>query len=147
MIITQIFTALAFVLRGALADRFVYRWLMATNNPTNWVFMVIMSFLVSIVNATLALVGGMCFFGLTRVLLPFFYSIPLLSIIFRPLTAHFLKGSWTLALPFHHVNLIAQSFILSFGTVLVWELTDNLFDRVIIEVSSNPLLRGIVFTF
>ena len=109
--------------------------------------MVIMSLLVSIVNATLALVGGMCFFGFTRMLLPFFYSIPLLSIVLRPLTAHFLKGSWTLSLLFHHVNLVARSFILSFSTVLVWELTDNLFDRVIVEVSVNLLLRGIVFTF
>lgn len=129
------FTALAFVLRGALADRFVYRWASVTSHPTNWVFVVLMSFLVSMVNASLALVGGMIFFGMTRMLLPFFFSIPLLSIFLRCLTGHFLKGSWTILLPFYYANLVAWSYILSFSTILVWELTDNLFDRVVVEVS------------
>jgi nucleoporin NDC1 len=93
-----------------------------------------MAIFVSIFHSALAVIGGMLFFGIARVTLPVLYGVPFFSIFLRPFTAHFLKGSWTIVLFFYHARLVIRAFFLSFSTFLVWEITDNLFDRVITEV-------------
>jgi len=92
-----------------------------------------MALFVSMFHAALAVIGGLIFFGIGRVVLPVLYGVPFLSIFLRPFTAHFLKGSWTIVLFFYHIRLVVRACFLSFSTFLVWETTDNLFDRVITE--------------
>jgi nucleoporin NDC1 len=106
-----------------------------TSPIKNWTTLtVFMAFVVSVVPAALAVVAGMLFFAFARMTLPVLYSVPFLSIFLRPFTAHFLKGFWTIALFFYHLRLVIRAFFLSFSTFLIWELTDNLFDRVVTEV-------------
>lgn len=92
-----------------------------------------MAFCVSIISAALAVIAGVLFFGFARMTLPVLYGIPFLSIFLRPFTAHFLKGPWTVVLLFYNLHLVVRAFFLSFSTFLVWEITDNMFDRVIAE--------------
>src|SRR5258708_5301603 len=105
-----------------------------------------MAFFVSIFHAALATLGGILFFGIARVTLSVLYCVPFFSIFLRPFTAHFLKGSWTIILFFYHVRLVIRALFLSFSTFLVWEVTDNLFDRVITEVGLFISFQTNVFT-
>jgi len=95
-----------------------------------------MALFVSMFQSALVVIGGLIFFCIGRVVLPVLYGIPFFSIFLRPFTAHFLKGSWTIVLFFYHIRLAIRAYFLSFSTFLVWEITDNLFDRVITEVRS-----------
>ena len=107
----------------------------------NWTSLtVFMAFCVSIISATLAVV---LFFGFARFTLPILYAIPFLSMVLRPFTAHFLKGSWMIVLFFYHIHLAVHPFFLS--TFLVWEITDSMFDRVIAEVRLFTSLYAILF--
>lgn len=108
---------------------------------------VVMAFLVSLVPAALAVIGGMLLFAFARLILPVLYGVPFLSIFLRPFTAHFLKGSWTIVLFFYHVRLVIRAFFLSFSSFLIWEITDNLFDRVIIEVRLLVSLKHTTMIF
>ncbi len=101
----------------------------------NWTaLLILIAVLVSLVSATLAVATGLVSFGLVRMLLPIFCNFPVVSPILRPFTGHFLKGPWTMTLPFYHFRLVARAVSLSFSTFLIWEMTDNIFDRVIAEV-------------
>jgi nucleoporin NDC1 len=48
--------------------------------------------------------------------------------------AHFLRGSWTIFLPFRHIELLVRTFFLGFLTVATWEWADVLFDGFITQV-------------
>lgn len=67
--------------------------------------------------------------------LPPLYKLPLLHVFLRPFTAHFLRGSWTLLLPFRHFTLIIRAWFLSFSTMASWEISELLFDFFIPQVS------------
>lgn len=101
----------------------------------NWTaLLILIAVLVSLVNATMAMAMGLLSFSLVRMFLPILCNLPVVSSILRPFTGHFLKGPWTIILPFYHFRLVARAASLSFSTSLIWEMTDNMFDRVIAEV-------------
>ncbi|KAF8871139.1 nucleoporin protein Ndc1-Nup [Gymnopilus junonius] len=60
-------------------------------------------------------------------------QIPLVSLLLRPFTAHFLRGQWTLLLPFRHIALVVRAWGLATSTFLVWELADTLFEHIVSE--------------
>ena len=77
---------------------------------------------------------GLISFSLARMFLPILCNLPVVSSILRPFAGHFLKGPWTVILPFYHFRLLVRAASLSSSTSLIWEMTDNMFDRVIVEV-------------
>ncbi|KDR79388.1 hypothetical protein GALMADRAFT_63284 [Galerina marginata CBS 339.88] len=134
---TQIFSALAFSVHGAMADRFVYRWNFAVSLKDSSKYLVILgSFLTSAVFTTLAILMGAIAFASARMPLPILYKIPMFSPILRPFTAHFLKGQWTMLLPFSHLPLLFRAWFLAFSTFLTAEISDSLFEHVVSSEAS-----------
>ncbi|KAF8960800.1 nucleoporin protein Ndc1-Nup [Flammula alnicola] len=145
LIATQFAVALAFSLRGAMIDRFVYRWILTLNrNQTPLILTVLVSLFVASAFTTLAVVVAAFVCALARFSLPILYKIPFLSLLLRPFTAHFLKGPWTITLPIRHQPLLSRAWFLAFGTFLNWEIADCLFDNVVVDttpiavVSADP---------
>ncbi|KAF9524907.1 nucleoporin protein Ndc1-Nup [Crepidotus variabilis] len=137
LVISQLFTAVAYAFRGVLVDRFVYRWAVATNQKKNWLsLMLVVVFLVSIAQTVAVMVAVTLCVASGRVTMPIVHKIPIISAILRPFTAHFVRGQWTILLPFVHFRLICRAWLLSFSTLLIWDITDNLFDQVISETTN-----------
>ena len=86
-------------------------------------------------------------FGIARTfVLPVLFRIPVVSMLLRPVAAHFLKGSWTLTLLLHHTSIIRRAFYLGRLTMVVWELAEGAFDAIVSEVShSGPSASVSVF--
>ena len=61
--------------------------------------------------------------------LPILLRIPIVSSVLRPLTAHFIRGPWTLILPLRYFSLEFRTFILA-----NWEFSEALFDFHIPQV-------------
>ena len=77
-------------------------------------------------------------FGIARTfVLPVLFRIPVVSMLLRPVAAHFLKGSWTLTLLLHHTSIIRRAFYLGRLTMVVWELAEGAFDAIVSEVSHS----------
>jgi len=73
-------------------------------------------------------------FAVTRMLLPILYETPVLHLVLRPLSAHFLRGSWTIFLLFRHFPLLFRAWFLSFTTLAAWETSEVLFDAFVTQV-------------
>ncbi|KAG6878235.1 hypothetical protein C0993_010357 [Termitomyces sp. T159_Od127] len=135
VVLSQIFAALAFSLRNITLDRFVFRW---AREPTTRHFNigdVVQSIVLAGLLATLVLPLTALVFGFVRLALPLLYQLPLLHIFLRPFTAHFLRGPWTIFLPFRHVFLLVRAWSLAFTTLAAWEFSNAIFDTFIY----NPL--------
>ncbi|KAF8154433.1 nucleoporin protein Ndc1-Nup [Crassisporium funariophilum] len=134
--LSQVATASAFLLRGSLIDRFVYRWTLALNIKNGSAILVLLVAIVtSLVFTSIANSVAMLVFGLARLTLPVLYRIPLLSMPLRPFTTHFLKGPWTISLPLRHIGLICRSWFLGFTTFITWEIAECLFENIVAETS------------
>lgn len=141
LILTQITTALAFTLRGAMADRFAYRWAFAFKTKDAFLPLTIaVSYVVSVVFTSLAIFAAATIFALARLSLPALYQIPFVSIFLRPFTAHFLKGPWTFSLLLNHYTVWSRAWLLGFSTFLNWEIADSLFENVV--AGPTPLSSG-----
>lgn len=75
-------------------------------------------------------------FGFMRsIILPILFKLPFLHYLLRPVSAHFLKGPWTLWLPMRHLSLVCRTFFLGLSTVANWEFAEELFDKFVAQVS------------
>ncbi|KJA18284.1 hypothetical protein HYPSUDRAFT_45462 [Hypholoma sublateritium FD-334 SS-4] len=131
LIASQSCTALVFILRGAMIDRYVYKWALPRQRQgTNMLLTVATSGFVAAAFSTFAIVLACSVFLFLRSGLPILYKMPFLPFALRPFTAHFLKGSWTASLLLWNFTLVFRSWCLAFSTLLNWELVDALFDGV-----------------
>ena len=74
-------------------------------------------------------------FGFTRAIaLPILFQIPLVSHLFRPFLAHFIRGRWSLLLLWRNRTLAWHSFLLGLTTISAWEFAESLFDEKVQEV-------------
>lgn len=74
-------------------------------------------------------------FGATRsFFLPIAFQLPFFSRLLRPFLAHFLRGSWSLALVTKNSTLIFRTFWLGFMTVATWDFAESLVDSHVAEV-------------
>jgi nucleoporin NDC1 len=126
-------------LRNILLDRFVFRWSLASSSSvTQWPFRLTDLTNVSLTLAFFACICTSCsatFFAFARLLLPLVLKLPFLSYTIRPLTAHFLRGSWTVFVPFLHFSLLTRALLLSITTIYALEFADILFDSFVTQVS------------
>jgi len=84
--------------------------------------------------------------GLTRmIVLPILLRVPIVSSILRPLTAHFVRGPWTLTLPLRHLSLEFRTFILGWTTLANWEFAEALFDAHIPQVRTFSLSVSLAY--
>ncbi|KAG5716381.1 Nucleoporin NDC1 [Termitomyces sp. T112] len=135
VVLSQIFVALAFSLRNITLDRFVFRWVRESTTRRFNIGDIVQSIVIAALLATLALSLTASVFGIIRLTLPLVYKLPLLRIILRPFTAHFLRGPWTIFLPLRHVSLLIKSWFLGFTTLATWEFSNEIFDTFVY----NPL--------
>lgn len=91
--------------------------------------------LVSLVSSTIALPASCILFAGARFTLPLLYKLPILPIFLRPFTAHFLRGSWTITLLLKHFTLLVRAWLLSVTTLLIWEISESLFEKSVSRVS------------
>ncbi|EIW75473.1 hypothetical protein CONPUDRAFT_169314 [Coniophora puteana RWD-64-598 SS2] len=147
----QIWSAFIFMLRGAMLDRFVFRQSpMAalpykTSNLLKLLFTVtLFSISCSLAYVFLAVMPSRMF------VFPFLLRIPILGSLLRPFFGHFIRVSlggsswdWALWKAAHRVT---------WGTLLVWEFSEALFDVCIpmpvttAHASADPLLTLIAGT-
>ncbi|KAG5637562.1 hypothetical protein H0H81_004139 [Sphagnurus paluster] len=136
-LLSQLSVAAAFSLRNVTLDRFVFRWAAIQSSKTqrkrfNWGD-ILQAFVIAAVIATLTVPFAAITFGLLRLAFPMLYKLPLLPTLLRPFTAHFLRGSWTLVLPFRHISLLTRAWFLAFSTLATWEFSNALFDTIIYQ--------------
>lgn len=98
------------------------------------IFELMRVFVVVIVFSSASLVCASLSFATIRIIFPMLYRFPLLPIILRPFTGHFVRGSLTLLLPFSHIGLLFRAWFISFTTMFVWEISELLFDVLIPQV-------------
>ncbi|RDB16603.1 Nucleoporin NDC1 [Hypsizygus marmoreus] len=158
ILLSQLSLALGFSLRNITLDRFVFSWSLvaSSSNRKSTRFSpsenVIKAIAVAAVFTTLTVPFSAVIFGLARMTLPAIYQLPLLHYFLRPFTAHFLRGSWTIFLPFRHLALLSRAWFLGFTTIFTWELSNGLFDTfiyqpvIVAQVTPDPhvtLVSGI----
>ncbi|KAG6860815.1 hypothetical protein C0995_007316 [Termitomyces sp. Mi166 len=131
VVVSQIFVAFAFSLRNITLDRFVFRWVRESLTRRFTIGDVVQSIVIAALLATLALPLAALAFGLVRLVLPLVYKLPLLHILLRPFTAHFLRGSWTIFLPLRHISLLVRAWFLAFTTLATWEFSNVIFDTFV----------------
>lgn len=132
LLFTQVATALLFLFRNIMYDRFVFRWQLANIDIRPFgIYHFLVAILISIFTITISLPLAAFLFAIARVLLPVLYQIPILPIFLRPFTAHFLRGSWTLFLPLRHFSLILRAWFLGFTTAFIWEAAESLFETIV----------------
>ena len=74
-------------------------------------------------------------FGLARLIfLPLLLRVPLVRSLLNPFVGHFIRGPWTLTLPFRHISLQWHAFTLGVFTLANWEFAEALFDFYIPQV-------------
>ncbi|KAF8066544.1 nucleoporin protein Ndc1-Nup [Lyophyllum atratum] len=139
VLLSQSAAAVAYSLRNMTLDRFVFRWARLSPdaqppnkqrrrfNPSD----IVQAIVIATVLATLAIPFAALIFGLLRFTLPLLHKVPLLRNVLRPFTAHFLRGPWTIFLPFRHLSLLMRAWFLAFTTVATWEFSNTIFDSII----------------
>lgn len=133
-LLSQVVLSFIFTFRGVLLDRFAIRQpsrpIPTLKTPFNLTDVVLTLVTVSIL-ATASLFTSMTAFAVIRFSLPILYKVPLVPLAIKPLTYHFLRGPYTLTLPFRHVPLIARTWCLGVITLFSWEFSDLLFYNAI----------------
>ncbi|KAF5367275.1 hypothetical protein D9615_010445 [Tricholomella constricta] len=139
VLLSQLTAAKAFSLRNITLDRFVFRWVStkSSNNQRRQFSFgdILQAIVIAAMITTLALPFAALIFGLFRLTLPIIYKLPLLPTFLRPFTAHFLRGPWTIFLPFRHIPLLTRAWFLAFTTLATWEFTNAIFDTLIYHVA------------
>ncbi|KAG5351222.1 hypothetical protein C0989_007373 [Termitomyces sp. Mn162] len=115
-------------------SKFVFRWVRESTTRRFNIGDIVQSIVIAALLATLALSLTASVFGIIRSTLPLVYKLPLLRIILRPFTAHFLRGPWTIFLPLRHVSLLIKSWFLGFTTLATWEFSNEIFDTFPLSV-------------
>ncbi|KAF9261663.1 hypothetical protein L218DRAFT_905074 [Marasmius fiardii PR-910] len=131
LIITQLIMACGFLVRDVMLDRYVFRWSspLVKFGPLDFIQTVL--FATILTSAFLPVATGV--FAFLRLSLPILYRIPVLPLLLRPFTAHFLRGPWTPLLPLYHYKLLVRAWFLGFTTLANWEFSEALFDSFIFQ--------------
>ncbi|KAL0579252.1 hypothetical protein V5O48_002756 [Marasmius crinis-equi] len=126
LIINQLTMAGGFLVRDIMLDRYAFRWNSSQTRfgPVELVQSIIFAGILTTTFMPVATV----IIAITRFSLPILYKIPVFPLFLRPFTAHFLRGSWTVFLPFYHLGLLFRAWFLGFTTVVTWEFSETLFD-------------------
>ena len=168
---SQVSLAAGFHFRGILLDRAVVRWTRdpvcclsnAFTKTTAYFWQVSKTdtmmgyfgrlFRIGITTGVFTVVTFTAYtiaFGLARsIALPILFQIPLVSRLFRPFLAHFLRERWNPAHLWWNRALIRHAFLLCLTTIGGWEFTESLFDDEVREVSTllcearSPLKSGL----
>ncbi|KAG6910335.1 hypothetical protein DXG01_011403 [Tephrocybe rancida] len=135
ILLSQLSAAVAFSLRNITLDRFVFCWVRQSMRQRFSVGDIIHSIVIAALISMIALPLSAIIFGLLRFSLPLVYKLPLIHNLLRPFTAHFLRGPWTLSLPFRHIALLLRAWFLAFTTLATWEFANATFETFIY----NPL--------
>ncbi|KXN81967.1 Nucleoporin NDC1, partial [Leucoagaricus sp. SymC.cos] len=132
LVISQAAIAIIYALRSVMMDRFAFKWSIAAQkseaSPNITLLDVIRAFIVATLLSFLALPVTAGVFAVARLSLPILYNFPLIASLLKPFTTHFLRGSWTILLPFRHIDLIRRAVHLGFVSAFIWETADTLFD-------------------
>ncbi|TEB26038.1 hypothetical protein FA13DRAFT_1756427 [Coprinellus micaceus] len=145
ILITQLLGAATYLFRNVLRDRFAFKWVGMSSGAPSVVLQVMVAFFVSTVSITATIPLACTAFALIRVfILPTLYQLPFVRIALRPFTAHFLRGPYTLSLPFRHIQLLARSWFVGLTTLFLWEATEYMFDGMLSEpvhvAAPNPTI-------
>ncbi|TFK65917.1 hypothetical protein BDN72DRAFT_844963 [Pluteus cervinus] len=148
LFVSQFTVASIYLVRTTMLDSFVFRWTTALQSYQRLPGQRFIPFgeltktvIVSVVISLLTVPTSAVIFGLARLLLPIIYQLPLLSTLLRPFTAHFLRGSWSVLLPFYHFPLFLRAWFLAFTTVFAWDISALLFDTVVTQpITISPLV-------
>ncbi|RPD56539.1 hypothetical protein L226DRAFT_455586 [Lentinus tigrinus ALCF2SS1-7] len=135
---SQLFVACACLLRCVLLDRFAIRWttLVGSNDKLQafGLARVLTVTLTSLVYTFMVTIAHLAAFALARsAVLPLLYQLPLVSMVLRPFTAHFLRGQWIPMLLNRHWSVVSRAFYLALGTVSIWEFAESSFDAIVAE--------------
>lgn len=134
LLTSQVIVACCSMLRNIMMDRFVFRW-PSSFNETRKSAVTVGDFLrtlaVVVLLASVSVPTSAAVFATARLTFPILYRLPLLHLILRPFTAHFLRGPWTIFLPVQHFALLTRSWLLAFSTLATWEVAELLFDSFI----------------
>ncbi|KAJ3747284.1 nucleoporin protein Ndc1-Nup [Lentinula detonsa] len=131
LLLSQLILAFSSLVRNVMLDRFAFRWSLPPNRYRLNIFELIRVFVVVIVSTSASLFCASLSFAIIRMLFPILYRFPLLPMILRPFTGHFVRGSLTLVLPFYHIGLLFRAWFIGFATMIVWEISELLFDVLI----------------
>ncbi|KAI0083890.1 nucleoporin protein Ndc1-Nup [Irpex rosettiformis] len=140
LVTSQLFIALFSTFRSIQLDRVVVRWTGAVSvnrDDETSPFMlarIVTVFATSLVFACMGIAGHGLAFVLSRSFaLPIVLKLPLISRLLRPFLAHFLRGSWSLALFTRNGGLIFRAWSLGLMTFASWEFAESIFDSVVVE--------------
>lgn len=159
LLFSQISVGLAFSLRGAMVDRFVYKWadvssmtfvtqyqcspsVQAASSSTSTFLHIAVAAAISAVYTSLSISTASILFSVARGSLPLVYQIPFAPVFLRPFTAHFLKGPWAFFLPLTNISLLIRAWALAFTTFFTWETADSMFEKVMEDVMSMSFSFG-----
>ncbi|KAN0130179.1 Nucleoporin protein Ndc1-Nup [Lactarius tabidus] len=138
LFMSQVSLATAFHFRSILLDRAVVRWTRDPVSKTDTMMGYFRRLLrVGITTGVFTVATFTAYtiaFGLARsIALPILLQIPLVSRLFRPFLAHFLRERWNLAHLWWNRALIRHAFLLCLTTIGGWEFTESLFDDEVRE--------------
>ncbi|KAF5353752.1 hypothetical protein D9758_008654 [Tetrapyrgos nigripes] len=142
LVMSQLMVAFGFFVRNVMLDRFAFRWTASSNRSVSGY--IIQTLLVVAVLTSICLPLASIVFGVLRGCLPIVYKFPLIHIFLRPFTAHFLRGSWSMLLPFYHYKLFFRAWFLGASTLGIWETSEAIFDVFVSEpvkvshLAANP---------
>ncbi|KAF9077658.1 nucleoporin protein Ndc1-Nup [Rhodocollybia butyracea] len=131
LVLGQLMLAFGSLLRNVMLDRFFIRWSLPSNQYRFNVFELIRIVVVVTVFTSASLVCASFGFAAIRMSFPILYKLPLLPLVLRPFTGHFIRGSFTFILPLSHIGLLFRAWFLGFTTSFLWETSELLFDAVI----------------
>ncbi|KAJ3731095.1 nucleoporin protein Ndc1-Nup [Lentinula guzmanii] len=136
LLLSQLILAFSSLVRNVMLDRFAFRWSLPPVSGHSFfakytLTQLIRVFVVVIVSTSASLFCASLSFAIIRMLFPILYRFPLLPMILRPFTGHFVRGSLTLVLPFYHIGLLFRAWFIGFATMIVWEISELLFDVLI----------------
>ncbi|KIK76962.1 hypothetical protein PAXRUDRAFT_835155 [Paxillus rubicundulus Ve08.2h10] len=130
LVLSQLWLSVSFALRNIMLERFIFRWSRAPSLDAPFMPKSLVKLLVTVTLFTFCSFVLYNFaFGLARLLIfPVSLRIPIVRSLIRPFAAHFVKGPWTLTLPFRHLSLESHAFSLGVITLANWEFVESLFD-------------------
>lgn len=123
-------------MRNVMLDRFVFRWSDSSSKPQTrkrpfGVIEILRTLLVAALLTTISIPISTIIFVLSRLCLPILFKLPLLPLLLRPFTAHFLRGSWAITLIFKHFPLLIRAWFIAFTTLATWETSEIIFDAFV----------------
>ncbi|KAL1743338.1 hypothetical protein HDZ31DRAFT_41175 [Schizophyllum fasciatum] len=136
LLTAQLAVSTIFFLRLVLRDRLVFPWTapQLDANLASFALVPTLSAFAALPLAGLALLIG-------RVVLSVLYRLPVLPLVLRPLTGHFVRGGWWRAIPGNVVGALGEVFLAALLTTVLWDVAFYLFDSCVsmpINATTDP---------